>query len=357
MDDLYQSWAGQIAAAAAARQPLNLCGSGSKAFYGQPAAAAESLSTAACSGVVAYEPTELVVTVRAGTPLATLEALLAERGQQLAFEPPHFGPGATVGGMVAAGLAGPARASVGAVRDFILGIKMIDGQGQILNFGGQVMKNVAGYDVPRLMAGSLGTLGLILEVSLKVLPRPVAEATLGFDRSEADALQQLNQWGGQPLPLSAACWHDGRLLLRLRGAEAAIAAASTRLGGEALAADAADHCWAAVREQQHAFFAGEAPLWRLSLPSTAPAQNLGATLIEWGGSQRWLRGEHEAAALRTLAARAGGHAVLFRGTAAQRTEAGAFAPLTPALAAIHRRLKAAFDPHGIFNRGRLYPDF
>ncbi|MBI4997465.1 MAG: glycolate oxidase subunit GlcE, partial [Rhodocyclales bacterium] len=267
----------------------------------------------------------------------------------LAFEPPAFG-NATVGGAVAAGLSGPRRATAGALRDFVLGVAILDGVSRRLTFGGQVMKNVAGYDVSRLMAGSLGTLGLILEVSLKVLPRPVAEATLRFDLPQEKALEALNAWAGQPLPISASCWHEDVLTLRLAGAQAAVAAARERLGGE-LVADASAF-WSDLREQRHAFFAGDETLVRLSLPSIAPPLDLpGAQLIEWGGSQRWWRGD--VAAAREAASRVGGHAVLFRGS---DKSAGVFQQLPAPMLKIHQRLKAAFDPRGVFNPGRLYPN-
>ena len=268
MDAAPQALVEAVRAAAAARTPLCLRGSGSKDFYGN-APRGEPLDTRVWSGIVRYEPTELVVTARCGTPLAALEAALAERGQMLPFEPPHHGPGATVGGCVAAGLSGPRRASAGAVRDFVLGARLLDGQARVLAFGGEVMKNVAGYDVSRLLAGSLGTLGVILEVSFKVLPRPPEECTLRFELPEARAIESLNQWAGRPLPISASAWRDGVLNLRLSGAAAALRAAGEKLGGEALAADAAEAYWRGVREQSDAFFGGAAPLWRIALPSSA----------------------------------------------------------------------------------------
>ncbi len=331
--------------------PLRIRGAGSKDFYGGMLAG-EVLEVAGYRGIVAYEPTELYVTVKCGTPLAEIEAALADRGQMLAFEPPRFG-GATVGGCVATGLSGPRRQQAGAVRDFMLGAKLIDGTGQVLDFGGQVMKNVAGYDVSRLLAGSLGTLGLIAEVTLKVLPKPVAEQTLVFDIGEGEAITRLNQWGGQPLPISASFWHDGQLWLRLSGARAAVEAARGKLGGT-VAVDAEKH-WNSVREQTHAAFA-EKLLWRLALPSTASAPGLdGLRAIEWGGALRWYAGEQEA--VRGAAARAGGHAVLYRAPESLRCREGAFAPLAPALLALHRRLKKSFDPRGILNPGRLYAEF
>ncbi len=331
--------------------PLRIRGAGSKDFYGGMLAG-EVLEVAGYRGIVTYEPTELYVTAKCGTPLVEVEAALAEKGQMLAFEPPHFG-GATVGGCIATGLSGPRRQQAGAVRDFMLGAKLIDGTGQVLDFGGQVMKNVAGYDVSRLLAGSLGTLGLIAEVTLKVLPKPVAEQTLVFDIGEGEAIARLNQWGGQPLPISASFWHDGRLWLRLSGARAAVEAARGKLGGT-VAVDAEKH-WISVREQTHPAFAGQL-LWRLALPSTAPVLGLaGLRAIEWGGALRWYGGEQEA--VRGAAARLGGHAVLYRAPESLRCREGAFAPLAPALLALHRRLKKSFDPRGILNPGRLYAEF
>ena len=355
MTMIEKEWAERVRASVATRTPLCLRGGGSKDFFGCTLAG-ERFDLRANRGVVAYEPTELVVTVCAGTPLAELEAVLADKGQYLAFEPPHFGPGATVGGCVAAGLSGPRRASAGAVRDFMLGVKLLDGRGEVLRFGGQVMKNVAGYDVSRLVAGSLGTLGILLEVSLKVLPRPVAEATLRFELDEASALQRVNEWGGQPLPVSATLWQHGVLHLRLSGAEAAVQAACARLGGEALDDATAQALWTAAREQTLPGFAleeGEV-LWRLSLPSTAPALGLpGRQLVEWGGAQRWFAGAIDAQAVCARAVELGGHATAFRGG---DRAAGVFQPLAAPLAVVHRRLKQAFDPAGIFNPDRLYPE-
>lgn len=355
MDAQLKEWIGRVHDAAANGRPLRIRGGGSKDFYGQ-ALTGELLDTRAWRGIVSYEPTELVVVARAGTPLAELEAALKEKGQCLPFEPPHFGPDATVGGMVAAGLSGPRRSAVGAVRDYVLGVKLIDGKGELLAFGGQVMKNVAGYDVPRLMAGSLGTLGLLTEVSLKVLPLPMAGMTLRFAMGEAEALKKLNEWGGKPLPVAASVWHDGALTVRLAGAVAAVRAARATLGGDEVADAGA--FWQSVREHTHAFFAGDAPLWRLSVASvTPPLHSAGPTLIEWGGALRWLRGDLDADALRDVAAGAGGHATLFRGDAAAKAAVGAFQPLSPVLARIHRNLKQAFDPNAVFNPGRMYPDF
>ena len=333
------------------RKPVRLKGGGSKDFYGGPLSG-EVLDTRGHQGIVNYEPTELVISARCGTPLAELESALAARRQFLACEPPNFAC-ATVGGAVAAGLSGPRRAAAGSLRDFVLGVKIMDGEGRVLKFGGEVMKNVAGFDVSRLMAGSLGTLGLILEVSLKVLPIPVADATLRFELPQDKALDAMNRWAGQALPLAATCWQDGILTLRLSGARAAVTAASAKLGGERVAAAEAAAFWTDLREQAAEFFAGDVPLWRLSVPSVTPPLALpGAALLDWGGAQRWLRADGDTAHLHQLAAQAGGHATLFRGG---DKSSGVFAPLAPALMEVHRRLKQSFDPYGVFNPGRLYP--
>ena len=335
------------------RKPLRLRGGGSKDFYGGPING-DVLDTGGHAGIVSYEPTELVITARCGTPLAELESALATRRQCLACEPPHFGA-ATVGGAVAAGLAGPRRAAVGGMRDFVLGVKLMDGEGRVHRFGGEVMKNVAGFDVSRLIAGSLGTLGLILEVSLKVLPVPPGDASLRFEMPQERALEALNRWAGQPLPLVASCWQDGVLTLRLCGAQAAVSAACASMGGEAIKELEALAFWQGLREQGAEFFAGDAALWRLSIPSVAPPLDLpGTTLIEWGGAQRWLRGDVDRVRIRELAARAGGHATLFRG--GDKTS-GVFTSLPPALMEVHRRLKQSFDPYGVFNPGRMYSEF
>lgn len=284
LSEVIVEFAERVRHAAALKTPLRLKGGGSKDFYGGPLAG-EILDTRAYAGIVSYDPTELVVTARAGTPLAELETVLAGQGQMLAFEPPHFGAAATIGGAIATGLSGPRRATAGSARDFVLGVKLLDGQGQVLNFGGQVMKNVAGYDVSRLLTGSLGTLGLLLEVSLKVLPRPAAEVTLRLEAPQGKALELMNSWGGRPLPISATSWEDDLLTLRLSGARAAVAAAREQLGGEAVAE--ASSFWHELREQRAAFFTTDLPLWRLSLPSVTPPLALpGAQLLEWGGSRK-----------------------------------------------------------------------
>jgi glycolate oxidase FAD binding subunit len=336
--------------AAARREPLRLRGGGSKDFFGNEPRGAP-LDTRGYAGIVDYEPAELVITARCGTSLSEVEGILAEKGQCLPFEPPHFGA-ATFGGCLAAGLSGPRRASAGAVRDFVLGVKLVDGRGRELAFGGRVMKNVAGYDLSRLATGSLGTLGLIAEASVKVLPRPEREATLGFELPQSEAIERLNRWAGQPLPISASAWHGNRLRVRLSGSEPALRAAAGRLGGEKLENGPA--FWRGVREHSDVFFAGSEPLWRLAVPSAALPLGLpGREFLEWGGALRWLKSEAPAAQIREAASRAGGHAVLFR---AADKSAGAFAAPDPVLMRLHRALKAEFDPAGILNPGRLYPE-
>jgi glycolate oxidase FAD binding subunit len=353
MDQVLLQFRDRIMSATRSGTALRIRGNGTKDWYGQELNG-ELLDTTAYSGIISYDPTELVVTARAGTNLREIGKALAEKKQMLAFEPPRFDGLATVGGIVASGLSGPRRQAVGSVRDFVLGTVLMDGKGETLHFGGQVMKNVAGYDVSRLLTGSLGTLGLILEVSLKVLPRPFAQHSLQFAMSEQDALHQLNVWGGQPLPLSASCWVNGNLYVRLSGAQAAVDAAIAKMGGTDL--PEAENFWDGVREQTHTFFsAPQQALWRLSLPTVAPPLALpGEQMIEWGGALRWLRTTADAETIRSVTANAGGHATLYKGG---DKSVGVFQPLAPAVARIHRNLKQAFDPAGIFNPRRMYTDF
>ncbi len=375
MDTELQHLIDHIKTAAAQHSPLRIRGGGSKDFYGESLQGA-LLDTTAYRGIVSYEPSELVVTVRAGTPLAELEAALAEQGQCLAFEPPRFGTlSGTCGGMVAAGLSGPARASVGCVRDYVLGVQLVNGRGEYLTFGGQVIKNVAGYDVSRLMVGAMGTLGLLTEISLKVLPAAPAEATLVFELDQARALAQLHRWGAQPLPLNASCWvqddtapgQPELLFVRLRGAVAAVESACTRMlaevSGQRMDQAQAGPDWRACRDLKLPFFNTPADaslaLWRLSVPQTAPVLNLPwPQLVEWHGGQRWLWAPVSAMTqLRQATAAVGGSANVFiaPGASTAGTQ-NRFSPLAPAVEQIHRRLKAEFDPARIFNPGRQYAD-
>ena len=379
LDAIVQCIAHARSVPAHSRKPLRVRGGGSKDFFGAQLHG-DLLETRGLQGIVSYEPTELVVTVRSGTLLSELEALLQERNQCLPFEPPHFGhAGTTIGGLVASGLSGPSRASVGATRDFVLGARLINGLGEHLTFGGQVMKNVAGYDVSRVLAGSWGTLGLITEVSLKVLAFAPCEASLVCTLGQQETLHLLHRWGGQPLPLNASCWQGepgatgGRLTMRLRGAQAAVRAALPKMqadveaqGGQAQPADAeaAMFFWDAMRNQQHAFFtqspSEHACLWRLSVAQTTPVLDLPyAQCVEWQGAQRWVWASASAASqLHALAAQAGGHATLFRRPAGDLADADAgaavFDALEPTQQRIQTALQAEFDPDGVFNTGRMH---
>ena len=350
----------RIRAASVAKTPLAIRGGGTKDFYGEACVGRDGhsvLDTSAYAGIIDYDPTELVVTARAGTRLAELIATLRASGQMLASEPPAFGATATLGGAVAAGLSGPRRPYAGAMRDIVLGVRMFDGRGEDLHFGGRVMKNVAGFDLARLMTGSLGTLGVLTEVSLKCIPLPKVEATRVLECAAADSIRMTNEWLGKPLPISATCHRAGRLAVRLSGAAPAVEAAVRQIGGSAL--DDGDAFWAGIREQSDQWFVAardaNAPLWRISVKASAPFEDLGGEqLIEWSGALRWLVANERAdpARIREYARTNGGHATLFR---AADKSAGAFQPLTDTLLGLHRRLKSVFDPAGILNPGRLYP--
>jgi glycolate oxidase FAD binding subunit len=335
----------RVLAAAANKTSLNVTAGNSKSFYGEPRRG-EPLDVSAHSGIVSYEPTELVITAKCGTPLADIEAALAEREQSLAFEPPNFTGTATLGGMVAAGLSGPSRLAAGSVRDYVLGTQLLDGRGQVLNFGGVVMKNVAGYDVSRLLAGSMGALGIITQASIKVWPVAKAGAYLRFEMPLPQAIIQLNQWGGKPLPINASCYHGGVLTVRLCGAQAAVDAAIQTMGGAVV--EAAD-LFHSLRHQTRDFFKPQAgrALMRLSVPQAAAPLGIdGEVLIEWGGAQRWIH-TTDIASTRAKAVAAGGHATVWRSA-----EAGGqpvFTPLDAVSASIHARLKGEYDPKGIFD--------
>lgn len=327
---------------------LRIQGTNSKAFLGRPVSG-EVLDMRSHSGIVSYDPTELVITARAGTPLAELEAALDAAGQMLPCEPPHFAEGGTVGGMVAAGISGPRRPWAGSVRDYVLGTRVITGHGKHLRFGGEVMKNVAGYDLSRLLSGSFGCLGVLTEVSLKVLPKPRQCLSLRVQMDTQTALLKLAEWGQQPVPISAAC-HDGSALyLRLEGGEGSVAAARERIGGEELPAT----FWSDLNEQRLPFFAGAKTLWRLSVPNNTGVLELeGEQLLDWGGAQRWLKSDADAQAIRAAVSKVGGHATCFTAGASDSP----FQPLAAPLLRYHQQLKAQLDPQGIFNPGRMYSE-
>lgn len=338
----------QIQQAFQDKTPLHITGSGSKDFLGEKCSA-EPLSTLNQQGIISYQPEELVIRARAGTPLWEIEAALAEKNQILPFEPPHYGKGATLGGTLACGLSGPARPWRGSARDFVLGTRLINGKGEQLHFGGEVIKNVAGYDVSRLMTGAFGTLGLILEASIKTIPRPATELTLCWERDKQAALDLFPAWSRLPLPVSAAAWHDNRMYLRLSGSPAAVETARKELGGESLADSVS--FWTELREQRLAFFESAMPLWRVSLPRASGVLKLpGTELLDWGGAQRWLLSEAEPTRIQELARDGGGYASPFRHAGPLDAEAA----LPGAVLALHRRLKTAFDPAGILNPGRMY---
>jgi len=353
--DRQQDILDQVNQAIASGTPLRIKGGGTKDFYGYPTRG-EPLDTAGHRGIIEYDPGELVITCRAGTRLAEIRRALAEKGQHLPFDPPAFGECATIGGAVSSGFSGPSRPWSGSLRDYLLGVKMVNGSGEIVRFGGQVMKNVAGYDISRLVAGAMGTLGVLLEVSFKVLPVPARELTLVFECDHSEAIREANLWSGQcsgqPLPLSAACWYKGRLLVRLSGA----VSETTRAAAVMQAKEQSDDLsyWEALREHQTDFFTGPERLWRLSLPPAAgPLEVEADCMLDWGGAQRWYRSDLPVDEIRRQAAQAGGHATLFRGDSTEER----FHPLPPALEQLHVRIKQALDPHGLFNPMRISRDW
>ena len=351
--DLSAELQAQVQDAYASDRSLCIMAGGTKSFYGRPVQADAQLSVSGNRGLVDYRPEELFLRARAGTTLAEINATLAERGQGLACEPPAFGTPATLGGALACGLSGPARPYAGSLRDQVLGMRILNGRGEDLQFGGQVMKNVAGYDLSRFMVGALGTLGVILEATLKVLPLAPATITLVQECTPEAALQRWSQWGVQPLPLSASAHLNERLYLRLSGTVGAVTTAQHKIGGSPLAPTDADRFWADLREQRLPFFAGDAPLWRFSVaPATPPFLTEIPQVWEWGGAVRWLHATQDPTEFRAVARQHGGHATLFRGSAG----ANPFSPMPSALLQLHRRLKLAFDPRQILNPGHLYPE-
>ncbi|KPK61384.1 MAG: glycolate oxidase [Gammaproteobacteria bacterium SG8_31] len=345
---------GAVCQAAGVNEPLEIVGSGSKRFYGRTPAGTP-LDVSGHRGVVSFEPSELVLTARAGTRLDEIESLLADQGQMLAFDPPRFGNGATLGGTVACNFSGPRRPFTGAVRDFVLGVRLINGKGEVVRFGGEVMKNVAGYDVSRLMAGAMGTLGLLLEISLKILPAPETEQTRRFELDQDAALETMCALARRPLPLSASAWLDGAMMIRLSGSETGVKAAADEIGGEPVSSTEAETFWRHLREHELEFFRSDQPLWRISVaPASCVLALPGQWLIDWGGAQRWLYTPMDSAKVRKTVAAAGGHAVVFRGG----DRAGSiFHPLEGPMLRLHGRVKDAMDPHRIFNPGRMYESF
>ena len=354
-NDIAAQLQAQVQEAIAHKTRLYVCGSKSKAFYGNPIITDEDLDVSPHSGIIEYQPSELVVTVRAGTTLLELEKVLAKQGQILPFEPPMHSEKSTIGGVVAAGMSGPRRPFSGSVRDHILGVQMINGQGKIVTFGGQVMKNVAGYDMSRLMVGSLGSLGVLLTISIKVIPKPIQEITLAIDASSEQAITLFNQWRPTPLPLSASCFYEDCLYIRLSGGIRATTAFSEKIDGDVL--PNADSFWQVIRNQQHEFFNTlDKPLWRLSFPPATPALRRleSETLIEWNGAQYWLYSNAPTNIIRDIATKHQGHATLIKGN---RPGVNYFHPLPQGSITIQKRLKQNLDPHGIFSSGRLYKDF
>lgn len=337
-----------VEAAAASQSTLCIRGGGTRqALMASQIENAQVLEVGEHRGIIAFEPSELVVTARAGTPLTELEAALADAGQSLPFDPPRFGSASTLGGVVASGLAGPARPWQGAVRDAVLGITLLDGRGGIGRFGGQVMKNVAGYDVARLNVGAMGSLGVLLDVSLRLLPQPMATATLTLELGIGQAFERMAKWGRRPLPITAMAWEGGLLRMRLAGSEAGVAAALATVGGQT-SADAGGY-WTRLRDRTLPLFEGEGPLWRLSVPATAPQPDLSANwLLDWGGAQRWCCTDASPERVFNAASAAGGHAMRLAPTV-QR------AALPLAQLALQQRIKGVFDPSGLFNPGVLYP--
>ncbi|NYT85669.1 glycolate oxidase subunit GlcE [Pollutimonas harenae] len=355
----------QVMAARGAERPVYIQGGGTKRFYGEnlgpdPIPGTAVLDMSGYAGIVSYEPSELVMTVRAGTLLSDVEAALDEQNQMLAFEPPRFGPTSTIGGCVASGLSGPRRMAAGSVRDFVLGAKLLDSSGVVLSFGGEVMKNVAGYDISRLLAGSMGIFGAMIEVSLKVVPKPFQEKTFRLELDQDQALDLFGTWRGLPIPISATAWvaepgQAGVLYARVSGSAPAVTSAAERIGGDTLPDAEAQSFWSSLRDQTHSFFQHR-PLWRLAVPPQTPALNLGPTLIEWNGGLRWVSEVESAAGLRDTIAQQGGHATLYR-YEHKPHDTPVFHPLSPGLKNISLRLKQELDPTGIFNPKRLFPDF
>ncbi|MGR8981559.1 MAG: glycolate oxidase subunit GlcE [Gammaproteobacteria bacterium] len=351
-NDLTRNLQQAVRQAVETKEPIKIIGGDSKAFYGRETAGLPLAVNEHC-GIINYHPSELVVTARAGTLLSDLQQTLAEQGQMLAFEPPLFAETATLGGAMACGFSGPRRPFAGSARDFVLGCKIINGKGEVLSFGGEVIKNVAGYDVSRLMVGAMGTLGVLLEVSVKVLPLPAAEMTCCFELPLLAAIDKMTALAGRCLPVSGLSYDGSRLYVRLSGAEKAVKAALGRVGGDAV--KAGDSYWRFLNEHRHKFFRTDRNLWRLCLPPAAGPLDLDCEwYIDWGGGLRWLTSEEPAGRVFSAAEQAGGHAALFKG---KDRSGDIFQPLTGKLKQLNQNIKRAFDPHGLFNPNRMYRDW
>ena len=350
MADNTQALVAAVAQASASKTPVYIAGGNTKRDMLGRRCEAKPLDLSGHRGIVDFQPSELVITVRAGTPLVDIERTLAPEGLCMAFDPPQFDGIATVGGTLACNLSGPSRPWAGSIRDAVLGVRLINGRAELLKFGGQVMKNVAGYDVSRLQAGALGTLGVITEVSLKVQPQPEAVASLAFEVSRQDAIETMNRRAGEPKPLTGAFWYKGRMYLRLAGSASAVEHTARLWGGERL--PRRTDLWTSLRDMTLSFFSGDAPLWRASHKPTAPAWEFPEEqLIDWCGAQRWFSGDLELDALEGAAANAGGHIMLFRGGDRLREVRQRLNTVEQHL---QSRIKYSFDPEGIFNPGRLY---
>ena len=348
--DISQALREQVIEATETNTALHIQGGNTKAFYGRQTEG-ETIDLSTHSGIVNYEPTELVITARAGTPLKEIEDTLLAQGQILPFEPPHYGNNATLGGTIACNFSGPRRVARGPARDYVLGCKLLNGKGEIISFGGEVMKNVAGYDVSRLMAGALGTLGVLLEISLKVLPKPESEITLTLERNTDKALAKLTRLAQVDFPISATCYDGYKLYIRLGGTEGAVEKSRKPIGGEVIPSD--QNIWQKIKEHQHGFFNTSEPLWRISVAADTPPLEIdGKVLYEWNSSLRWCTSKANAKTIQQAARNAGGHAIRFRGH--DQCAEDVFHPLPSALLAVHKKLKKAFDPNGIFNPGRMY---
>lgn len=367
-NDLTDQLVSQVQSAYQNRQALAIQGNGSKLFLIHQVPG-QRLSTASHQGIVNYLPSELTITVRSGTLLSDLKEVLTENGQMLAFEPPQFSANATIGGTIAAGLSGPSRPFTGSARDFVLGCKIINGRGELLQFGGEVMKNVAGYDLSRLVTGSYGSLGLILEVSLKLLPLPSREQSISFSLQLNQFAHQVQRLLLSGYPITAACYLDGQAYIRLAGSEKGVASSyqeiSQLLSKQKFQPQEINNLfWSELNEQQLSFFDQTQPLWRLSLPGKTEnfERYISAEdkqLIDWGGALRWFYSNQSADKIRSDAQSLGGHAQLFRGNEMDSDELKNVPkqqPLTPAIMKIHQQIKRAMDPHLILNHGCLYPE-